>query len=76
MITNENGRTHAVLKAAGMTSSDVVSVQVYLTDGALFQRVNPGDTSHFKDPGPTRTTMVVAKFVGEGHLELTVTERE
>src|SRR6476661_8579543 len=27
-----------VLKAAGMTSSDVVSVQAYLTDGALFQR--------------------------------------
>jgi enamine deaminase RidA (YjgF/YER057c/UK114 family) len=30
----------AVLKGAGMSSSDVVSVQVYLTDGALFNRMN------------------------------------
>ncbi len=29
----------AVLKEAGMSSSDVVSVQVYLTDGALFNRM-------------------------------------
>ena len=29
-----------VLKAAGMSAGDVVSVQVYLTDGATFERMN------------------------------------
>lgn len=65
-----------VLKAAGMTSSDVVSVQAYLTDGALFQRFNTVYTAYFKDPRPTRTTVVVAKLVGEGHIEITVTARK
>ncbi len=65
-----------VLKAAGMTSGDVVSVQAYLTDGALFQRFNTVYTAYFKDPRPTRTTVVVAKLVGEGHIEITVTARK
>jgi 2-iminobutanoate/2-iminopropanoate deaminase len=65
-----------VLKAAGMTSSDVVSVQAYLTDGALFHRFNTAYTAFFKDPRPTRTTVVVAKLVGEGHVEITVTARK
>jgi 2-iminobutanoate/2-iminopropanoate deaminase len=65
-----------VLKAAGMTSSNVVSVQVYLTDGALFQQMNVVYTKYFKDPRPTRTTVVVAKLVGPGHIEITVTARK
>ena len=65
-----------VLKAAAMTSSDVVSVQAYLTDGALFQRFNAVYTAYFKDPRPTRTTVVVAKLVGDGHVEITVTARK
>jgi 2-iminobutanoate/2-iminopropanoate deaminase len=65
-----------VLKAAGMTSSDVVSVQAYLTDGALFPRFNAVYTAYFKDPRPTRTTVVVAKLVGDGHIEITVTARK
>src|SRR3954465_2775239 len=44
----------AVLHAAGMSPSDVVSVQVYLTDGAKFPRMNAVYTSYFKDPRPTR----------------------
>ena len=64
-----------VLKTAGMSPADVVSVQVYLTDGALFQRMNTVYTAYFKDPRPTRTTVVVAKLVGEGHIEITVTAR-
>src|SRR5215831_1872670 len=56
-----------VLKAAGLQTSDVVSVQAYLTDGTLFQRFNAVYTAYFKDPRPTRTTVVVAKLVGEGH---------
>jgi 2-iminobutanoate/2-iminopropanoate deaminase len=65
----------AVLKEAGMNPGDVVSVQVYLTDGELFQRMNGVYTSYFKDPRPTRTTVVVAKLVGPGHIEITATAR-
>ncbi len=66
----------AVLKEAGMSSSDVVSVQVYLTDGALFNRMNTVYKTQFKDPKPARTTVVVAKLVGEGHVEITVTAKK
>jgi 2-iminobutanoate/2-iminopropanoate deaminase len=65
-----------VLKTAGMTAADVVSVQAYLTDAALFQRFNTVYTGYFKDPRPTRTTVVVSKLVGEGHIEITVTARK
>lgn len=65
----------AVLKQAGMSPEDVVSVQVYLTDGSLFQKMNSVYTTYFKDPRPTRTTVVVAKLVGPGHIEITVTAR-
>ena len=66
----------AVLKAAGMSSADVVSAQVYLTDAATFPRMNAAYTSYFKDPRPTRTTVVVARLVGDGHVEITVTARK
>lgn len=66
----------AVLKAAGMSTADVVSVQVYITDGALFDRMNAVYKAHFKDPKPTRTTVVVSKLVGAGHVEITVTARK
>jgi 2-iminobutanoate/2-iminopropanoate deaminase len=66
----------AVLKAAGMSPSDVVSVQVYLTDAATFQRMNKVYMKYFNDPRPTRTTVVVAKLVGEGHIEITATARK
>ena len=66
----------AVLDAAGMKPSDVVSVQAYLTDEALFQRFNAVYTTYFKDPRPTRTTVVVKRLVGEGHVEITVTARK
>jgi enamine deaminase RidA (YjgF/YER057c/UK114 family) len=52
----------AVLKAAGMSPDNVVSVQVYLTDGATFERMNAVYQACFKDPRPTRTTVVVAKL--------------
>jgi reactive intermediate/imine deaminase len=65
-----------VLKAAGMSPSDVVSVQVYLTDGATFPRMNAVYTAYFKDPRPTRTTVVVAKLVGPGQIEITATARK
>jgi 2-iminobutanoate/2-iminopropanoate deaminase len=66
----------AVLKAAEMSPGDVVSVQVYLTDGATFERMNAVYKAYFKDPRPTRTTVVVAKLVGQGHIEITATARK
>ena len=65
-----------VLKEAGMSPADVVSVQVYLTDGTLFQRMNAVYTSYFTVPRPTRTTVVVAKLVGPGRIEITATARK
>ena len=66
----------AVLQAAGMSPADVVSVQVYLTDAAKFPRMNAVYTSYFKEPRPSRTTVVVAKLVGPGNVEITVTARK
>ena len=66
----------AVLKTAAMSREDVVSVQVYLTDAATFERMNAVYKTYFKDPRPTRTTVVVPKLVGQGHVEITVTARK
>ena len=66
----------AILHAADMSPADVVSVQVYLTDAAKFQPMNSVYTRYFKDPRPTRTTVVVAKLVGPGNVEITVTARK
>jgi 2-iminobutanoate/2-iminopropanoate deaminase len=54
----------AIMRAAGMSRADVVSVQVYLKDAGTFQRMNAVYISYFKDPRPTRTTVVVAGLVG------------
>lgn len=67
---------NTVLKAAGMTSEDVVSVQVYLADASLFQRMNAVYTTFFKDPRPARTTIIVPKLVVTGTIEITVTARK
>jgi 2-iminobutanoate/2-iminopropanoate deaminase len=66
----------AVLKEAGFDYSDAVSVQVYLTDMSLFQRMNAVYTTYFKEPRPTRTTVGVAKLVGASRIEITVTARK
>jgi 2-iminobutanoate/2-iminopropanoate deaminase len=68
---------HAVLEAGGMDYSDVVAVQVYLTDMDLFQRMNTVYMDVFKEPRPTRTTLGVSKLAGGGaHIEITVTARK
>jgi 2-iminobutanoate/2-iminopropanoate deaminase len=62
-----------VLKEAGMSFENAVSVQVYLTDMSLFQRMNAVYTTYFKEPRPARTTVGVAKLVGTARIEVTVT---
>jgi len=67
---------NAVLKEAGMTPADIVSIQVYITDSAWFDRMNATYKAYFKDPKPARTTVVVSKLVGAGHVEITTTARK
>ena len=66
-----------ILKEAKMGFGDVVSVQVYLTDITLFQRMNAVYMTYFKDPRPARTTVGVANLAGAGaHVEITVTAHQ
>ena len=65
-----------VVKAAGLTMADAVAVQVYLTDMSLFDRMNSVYIKAFTDPKQTRTTVGVAKLVGEAKIEITVTLRK
>ncbi len=70
-------RIGIILKAAGMSFSDVVSVQVYLTDMEQFAKMNAVYTSVFKSPKPSRTTVGVAKLAAPAaHIEITVTARK
>ena len=65
-----------ILREANMTYADVVSVQVYLTDMNLFQRMNSVYTTYFKTDRPSRTTVGVLKLAApEAHVEITVTAR-
>ena len=67
---------NTVLKEAGMAPGDIVSMQVYITDAALFDRMNTVYKAYFNGPKPTRTTVVVAGLVGAGHVEITATARK
>ncbi len=64
-----------ILREADMTFADVVSVQVYLTDMDLFQRMNAVYMKVFPEPRPARTTVGIAKLVGTARIEVTVTAR-
>jgi reactive intermediate/imine deaminase len=61
-----------VLRAAGMDFRDAVSVQVFLTDMTLFQRMNAVYRTYFKDPPPARTTTGATKLAGKARIEVTV----
>jgi 2-iminobutanoate/2-iminopropanoate deaminase len=66
----------AILKGGGMDYADVVSVQVCLTDMALFDRMNAVYKTYFKEPRPTRTIMGIAKLIGPSRIEITATARK
>ena len=61
------------LHSAGYDFKDAVSVQVYLTDMELFQRMNAVYTTYFPEPRPARATVGVAKLVGTARIEISVT---
>ena len=64
-----------VLKGAGMDFKNAVSVNVYLTDMDLFQRMNEVYVKYFPEPRPVRTTVGVNRLAGKYRLEITVTAR-
>lgn len=64
---------NAILKKAGYTFADAVSVQVHLTDIEMFQRMNSVYMTYFPEPRPARTTVGGVKLVGPARIEITVT---
>lgn len=62
-----------ILKEAGMSFKDAVTVNVFLTDMTLFPKMNGVYTKYFPEPRPARTTVGVAKLVGTARIEITVT---
>ncbi len=63
-----------VLKEAGMTLTDVVSVTAYLADMADFPRFNDIYREYFSStPLPTRSTVAVSGLARGARLELTMT---
>src|SRR5262245_8189756 len=52
----------AILKAGGASFADAVSVNVYLTDMTLFDRMNTVYVTFFPEPRPVRTTVGVSKL--------------
>jgi 2-iminobutanoate/2-iminopropanoate deaminase len=59
-----------VLKDAHLSYSDVVSVQIYLTDMSEFDQVNSIYKSYFTSPYPARTTVQVAKLSMGARIEV------
>lgn len=65
-----------ILKEADMDYSDVVSVQVYLTDMELFERMNTVYRTYFQEPRPTRSIMGIKSLIGPSRIEITVTAKK
>ena len=63
----------AILKKAGYTFADAVTVQVYLADIEDFQRMNKVYMTYFPEPRPARTTVGGIKLVPPARIEITVT---
>lgn len=63
----------AVLAAAGVDSSAVVTVGVYLTDMSDFAEMNDAYAEHFSEPFPARTTIGVAALPLGASVEIQLT---
>lgn len=76
-VKNSLGAIGLILKEAGMSYSDVVSVTVYLSDMDLFARMNAVYATYFKDPKPVRATIGVAKLASaRAHIEISAIARK
>ncbi len=65
----------AVLTAAGLTESNVVKVNVFLTDMADFAAMNAVYAEHFQSPYPARTTIGVASLPLGASIEIEMIAR-
>lgn len=63
----------SVLRAAGLKSSAVISVGVYLTDMNDFDDMNRAYAEHFSEPFPARTTIGVAALPLGAEVEIQLT---
>ena len=76
-VRNSLGTIGLILKEAGMSYSDVVSVTVYLSDMDLFAKMNAVYATFFKYPKPVRATIGVAKLASaKAHIEISVIARK
>jgi 2-iminobutanoate/2-iminopropanoate deaminase len=66
----------AVLADAGLDSSDVVKVNVYLTDMDDFAAMNEAYAEHFDEPYPARTTVGVAGLPLGAAVEIELMARQ
>ena len=60
----------SAITAAGMTMDDLVWVQVFCTDLALYNDFNTAYRSYFKGPLPARAFLGTDKLLGESHFEV------
>ena len=60
----------AVLADGGLTSDDVVKVNVYLTDMNDFEAMNEAYATRFTSPPPARTTVGVAGLPMNARVEI------
>ena len=60
----------AILKAAGMDFSNVVSANVYLTDMGSFEKMNEIYRTYLKSDPPARTTVGVSALPNETPVEI------
>ena len=66
----------AVLEAAGLTSDDVLKVNVYLTDMTDFSAMNAVYARQFNPPYPARTTIGVASLPLGARIEIELIARK
>jgi 2-iminobutanoate/2-iminopropanoate deaminase len=60
----------AVLETAGLTSDDVIKVQVYLTEMNDFEAMNEIYAKQFSKPYPARTTIGCASLPLNAKIEI------
>ena len=62
----------AILKSAGMSSSDVVKVSVFLKDMEDFAALNQIYAANFMAPYPAREAVQVARLPKDGLIEISL----
>jgi 2-iminobutanoate/2-iminopropanoate deaminase len=63
----------AILKAAGATFDNVVTVSVFLADMGEFAKMNEIYLTYFSSPAPARATVQVARLPRDCRVEIQVT---